>query len=115
MNERKTVERRRRINTLRRRKRQRRARRRIFTFILLLLVILSVPSLTYNIKAKNLYDVTYSVYNVKANDTLWSIAQDITDEHTDVRETIYNIKKLNNLEKGCTLEIGQTIKLPTDF
>lgn len=105
------INRQRRIRMLKRRKARR--RKRIACFVILMLMLVAVPSFMNNIKAKNLYDVHYKVYTVQADDTIWDIAKNITDEKTDVRETIYNIEKLNNFDNGYSLKVGQTIKLPT--
>lgn len=111
MNQRNNLNKQRRMRVIRRRKA--RLRRRIICTVMIMFIIAMVPSFMNNIKAKTLYDVHYKVYTVQADDTIWDIAQNITNEKTDVRETIYNIEKLNNFDKGYSLKVGQTIKLPT--
>lgn len=44
--------------------------------------------------------VNYIFYTVKSTDTLWSIACEHTDKNKDVRETIYEIKKLNDINEN---------------
>ncbi len=50
---------------------------------------------------------------VAVGDTLWDIAQEYCDNDTDIRETVYRIKKLNGL-KSSDLVFGQTIIVPLD-
>lgn len=54
------------------------------------------------------------VVYVSNGDTLWSIAEyeqenNIYYENKDIRDIIYEIKKLNNLEKNTSLNIGQKL------
>lgn len=54
------------------------------------------------------------VIYVSNGDTLWSIAEyeqenNIYYENKDIRDIIYEIKKLNNLEKNSSLNIGQKL------
>lgn len=54
------------------------------------------------------------VVYVSNGDTLWSIAEyeqenNIYYENKDIRDIIYEIKKLNNLEKNSSLNIGQKL------
>ncbi|SFL84182.1 LysM domain-containing protein [Paenibacillus sp. 1_12] len=54
--------------------------------------------------------IEYSVEIVKG-DTLWSIATMHVHNGQDVREYIYNLKKLNGL-KSSILQEGQRLRLP---
>ncbi len=47
---------------------------------------------------------------VSAGDTLWSIASEHKKSGQDVREYLYELRKLNNLE-NCTIYPGQKIKI----
>ena len=53
------------------------------------------------------------IYTVKAGDTLWGIAEEYKPRGVDIREYIYNIKKINALE---TSEIysGMKIEIVTE-
>ena len=44
--------------------------------------------------------VNYEFYTVKSTDTLGSIACEHTSENKDVRETLYEIKKLNDISEN---------------
>ncbi|MFR6311776.1 LysM peptidoglycan-binding domain-containing protein [Anaerofustis stercorihominis] len=94
------------------RKRALRRKRRIMISALILAVLISVPTFFYSAKAKTLHQDTYPVYTVQANDTLWDIAKNITDDSTDVRQTIYEIGKLNDIDENQSIEVGQRILLP---
>lgn len=49
---------------------------------------------------------------VQEGETLWSIAEDNFDyKKEDIREYIYNIRTVNNLEDS-SINIGQRLKLP---
>ncbi|OMF20223.1 hypothetical protein BK127_03000 [Paenibacillus sp. FSL H7-0331] len=54
--------------------------------------------------------IEYSVEIVNG-DTLWSIASKHVHKGQDVREYIYNLKKVNGL-KSSILQEGQTLRLP---
>lgn len=47
---------------------------------------------------------------VSTGDTLWSIACEYKKPGQDVREYLYELRKLNNLE-NCTIYPGQEIKI----
>lgn len=47
---------------------------------------------------------------VSTGDTLWSIACEYKKDGQDVREYIYELRKLNNLE-NCTIYPGQVLKI----
>ena len=48
-------------------------------------------------------------YVVEAGDTLWSIASKNKKAGQDIRECIYELQKLNNID--CNLQIGQELKI----
>ena len=50
-------------------------------------------------------------YEVRAGDTLWSIAAAHYDGDTDLRELVYDIQRRNDLSGGV-LQPGQEILLP---
>ncbi len=49
-------------------------------------------------------------YTVSQGETLWSIAKQYKDDKTDIRQYIYEIKQLNNMNTA-TIQAGQIIKL----
>ena len=61
-------------------------------------------------------EVAYKENYIFDGDTLWSVAEEQTNtneyyKNKDIREVIYEIKKINNIEDG-KLEIGQKIVIP---
>lgn len=54
----------------------------------------------------------YTNYYVDKGDTLWSIANTITDENIDIREAVYDITQLNNLSESIYIYPGQQLLLP---
>lgn len=49
-------------------------------------------------------------YNINKGETLWDIAKEYTPDNKDIRQTIYEIKQLNNMTDS-TIYPGQTIKI----
>ena len=77
-----------------------------------IIFLLSKVSLSHNEKAK----IDYDTITVIQGDTLWNIAseQQIDNpyfENKDVRDIIYQIKKINQLENS-SLQIGQKLQVP---
>ncbi|MCI8636797.1 MAG: LysM peptidoglycan-binding domain-containing protein [Clostridia bacterium] len=61
-------------------------------------------------------EVAYKENYILDGDTLWSVAEEQTNtneyyKNKDIREVVYEIKKINNIEDG-KLEIGQKIVIP---
>lgn len=52
------------------------------------------------------------VVTISHGDTLWSIASKFTPNELDIRDVIYAMKDMNNLENP-TLHPGMQIKVPT--
>lgn len=51
-------------------------------------------------------------YTVGQGDTLWGIAESVTDDGEDVRELLVVVRELNDLD-GSTIHPGQILRLPT--
>jgi len=62
--------------------------------------------------AASLQDRASIEYLVKSGDTLWDIAGIFGNEITDIRQTVYEICKLNDITPE-TLTAGTTIRIPT--
>ncbi|MCP3973539.1 MAG: LysM peptidoglycan-binding domain-containing protein [bacterium] len=55
-----------------------------------------------------------SDYKVRAGDNLWEIADDVTPEGRDVRNTIEAIKRLNDLDSSV-IHPGQLLEVPVSI
>lgn len=53
------------------------------------------------------------VVTVNNGDTLWTIASQITTANIDVRQTVYAMNELNQLDTMSTLKPGTKIIVPT--
>ena len=78
--------------------------------MLFILVIILIFKMIVSVQLEKTDYKTYD-YTVQKQDTLWTIASDITLEDANIRNTIIDIKEINELE-DATIYVGQTIKLP---
>lgn len=54
-------------------------------------------------------EVVTEDYTVSAGETLWDIAEENKQDGQDVREYVYQLRELNNID--CIIYPGQTIKI----
>lgn len=80
-------------------------KRFVLSITILTLIIISIFNLVFAYVDKS---VTVEEHTVVSGETLWSIAIEYKKDGQDVREYIYELRKLNNLE-NCNLKIGQEI------
>jgi hypothetical protein len=85
-------------------------KRRFATFVLLFILASVFTGFIVNAGASSPQDNDYQVFKVEEGDTLWEIAA-IYSVNSDIREYIYNIKKLNKLSND-TIYAGQILLLP---
>ena len=79
--------------------------------LFVLMAILASVVVAFNIGASASEEkLEYISHIVQPNDTLWSIAEEYGSDG-DIRETIYHIKRLNQLEKS-DLMVGTRILVP---
>mgnify|MGYP006286632275 CR=1 FL=1 len=82
-------------------------------FLMFLMVVLSIFYLLFFACTIQGYkEREYKVINVSEGDTLWDIALE-NDFEGDIRQYIYEIKKVNNLNES-TIYSGSSIKIPID-
>lgn len=55
-------------------------------------------------------NVIYEDYTVTEGETLWSIASENKKDDEDIREYIYKLQQMNNIE-DCLIYSGQVIKI----
>lgn len=86
---------------------------RFMTFMCILVIfaitgfVCSIQSLVANVKVQ---EQIIESYIVQPGDTLWKIGLENKAENQDIREYIYDIKKINNLDNS-NLDQGQEIKI----
>ena len=76
-----------------------------FIIILFLILVAIMPK-----KTVEAYAMKYEEYVVSTGETLWSIASENKMDGQDVREYIYELRKLNNLD-DCMIYPNQVIKI----
>lgn len=79
--------------------------------IIILIITLAIISVPLIVKAQGTKESKYITVIVRSGDTLWDIASEYTGNNKDVRETIYNIKKANNLDDVIIMP-GQELIIP---
>jgi hypothetical protein len=82
-----------------------------FMFMSILLISLSVFTFTATSKAYSKDIAQYDLVSVQQGDTIWSIASSYAEEG-NIRELIYNIYKINNIQKDRPIYPGDVIRIP---
>lgn len=85
-----------------------------FTMALLivLLSILSILMLSFHSVSGN-ENIIYKDYVVTSGDTLWMIADEITNKTQDLREVVYQIADVNDIGGSDHIYPGQVLKVPS--
>lgn len=78
--------------------------------VMLVIAIIAVAVVVSGMRKPSKAEV-YREYVVSSGDTLWEIAEEITPEERDLRHTILDIEKKNNIEDGM-IYVGQHIEIP---
>ena len=85
---------------------------RFITFVALMVIIGSmIIGAVFPVSAAHQQDINYREVKVQYGDTLWNIARTYGDSSRDVREIVYDICTLNNVEAG-SIYPGQILKVP---
>jgi len=87
--------------------------KKVLVFIAgIMLVFVALNSVfTYTVNAFTQTRETYQEVVIQENDTLWCIAEKITPPGQDIRNTIYQIRKINKMN-SAVLQPGQRILIP---
>jgi hypothetical protein len=84
-------------------------------FVILSIVIILIFTL-YNLNAFSLNKEDYNNYIeilVKDGDTIWNIAEKYNSNGNDLRQLVYDISKINDVEDSVIIP-GQKIIVPLD-
>ena len=84
--------------------------RKTILIMSLALVILAITPLAISFAFTD--STTYTTVYVKPGDTVWQIAAKYTTGKDDVREVIYEIRKINKLDNNASVYPGQVLKVP---
>ena len=73
-------------------------------------IFLLIAIFNFSIAKSNQEEAEIIDYTISKGQTLWSIAKEYTPDSKDIRQTIYEIKQLNNMSDSTVYE-NQTIKI----
>lgn len=77
-------------------------------FILAIMILIALI-ITFFSNCSAVKKVETEDYIVTNGDTLWSIATEYKHEKQDIREYVYQLRKLNNID--CIIYPGQVLKI----
>ncbi len=84
----------------------------IISMVILTILFVSIFSLITNTyKVYAMKEVEYLEVIVNSGDTVWNIAKEYKNEKQDVRELVYIILEVNEIENSMIYE-GQKIRIP---
>ncbi|WP_425060955.1 Cell division suppressor protein YneA [Sporomusa carbonis] len=83
---------------------------RITLIISLVLILLAITPLAISLAFvdTNTYETVY----VKPGDTVWQIAAKYATDKDDVREIVFEIRKINKLDNNARVHPGQALRVP---
>lgn len=73
-------------------------------------IFLLTAVFNFSIAKSNQEETEIIDYTISKGQTLWSIAEEYKADNEDIRQYIYDIKKLNNMSDSTVYE-NQTIKI----
>lgn len=85
------------------------SRLRFFTFLFLTTLIISF--LVYTINISGYSEPTLKSVSIQYGDSLWSIAEQYSDDSCDIRDYIRDIKEINHLDSSL-IKAGTSIVIP---
>jgi len=102
------------IQTVKIKRHNKRRKANRVTIALTFIFIISFLFLMMTLGNLNSYgdgEVEYIEVTVQSGDSLWKIAEEVTPEHRDLRETMFKIIKHNNLTSEIVYP-GQLLEVP---
>lgn len=84
--------------------------RKTILVLSLVLVILALTPLA--ISRAFVEPTTYETIYVKPGDTVWQIAAKYMTDKDDVREVVFEIRRINKLDNNAKVYPGQALKVP---
>lgn len=85
-------------------------KRKFFSFLFIISLI--TFTLIYTVSVSGYEEPRYQSIVVQSGDTLWAIAEKYSN-NSNIREYIYNIKKINNLDSSMLYE-NTAILIPVE-
>lgn len=85
--------------------------RRRFIMIVIILMMVAAAPVTFIKAFANTENDNISIV-VNEGDTLWEISKNYMPKDQDIRKSIYEIEKLNDLN-SCNIKPGQVLMIPT--
>lgn len=79
--------------------------------VVLIIGLITINLFTLTVNAFSKPQKHFEEVIIHENDTLWTIAEQITPNGQDIRNTIYVIRKINRLN-SAVLQPGQRILIP---
>jgi nucleoid-associated protein YgaU len=76
-----------------------------------IMMVIVFSAFSHSFTASAINKTEYIDVTVKPGDTIWKIAKEHTDEHKDIREVIYVISKINEIDNSMIYS-GQVLKIP---
>jgi LysM repeat protein len=83
--------------------------KRILVLSILCIILIPLTSKAFSTSSTN--KTSYSKITVCSGDTLWTIASENIGSGGDIREFVYNIRKVNNLDSAI-ITPGQELLIP---
>ena len=83
----------------------------LFITLMTIIITMSLSMLFGNTYVSGSSNKAYYAITVESGDTLWTIAEKYSDDKTDIRQFIYDISKINDLESSKIL-VGQKLLIP---
>ena len=96
------------------RKRYRIKSRTRFTIFIIVMMLITISIIGYVTGMNTAHGETmeqYATVEIASGDTLWTIAAEYAPEGTDLRQFIYEIRELNDMESS-NIMVGQVIRVP---